>query len=111
MRVTTNTEAAVREMFQEKINQGIMTANDANRLYRYAYSNVLVTISNWRRRNAKPEAIEAAISRRIKAARMAIAQASSQDARARAQRDMVVAQMFAAVWKGMQADVAAYQDR
>jgi hypothetical protein len=111
MRVTTRTEAAARQMLQDMVDQGVMTQKDATRLFKYAYSQVVVTLGNWRRRNAKPEAIEEAIGRRIKAARVRVVHAPNQNAKNLAHRDLIVALMFQAVWNGMQEDVAAYSGR
>lgn len=110
-RVMTNTETAARQMLQDKVNKGVMTQNDATRLFKYAYPTVVATLGNWRQKNATDEAIEQAINRRIRGARLRYAQARVQNNRNLAARDLVVGQMFAAVWKGMQDDVAAYQDR
>lgn len=109
MRVMARTETAAREMLADKVHQGLMTPQDASRLFNYAFSQVVATLGNWRHRNATNQAIEAAIGRRIRAARTALAQAPTQNKRNLAARDLIVAQMFAAVWKGMQDDVAAYQ--
>jgi hypothetical protein len=111
MRVIAHTEAAARQMLHDRVKQGIMTENDANRLFRYAFPTVLATLGNWRRKEIKDAAIEAAIDRRIRAARLRISYATKQNDRNLAQRDLVVAQMFSAVWHGMQEDVQTYSGR
>lgn len=111
MRVMARTETAAREMLQLKVQQNVMTQADATRLFRYAFPTVVATIGNWRRHEYTPEAIEQAIALRAEDARLRLRQARVQNQKNLAARDLVVAQMFSAVWQGMQQDVAAYEDR
>lgn len=111
MRVIANTETSVRNLLQEKVRSGLMTQADADRLFRWGFRIVTETIANWRRREATPEAIAGAISRREQIAKTRYAKSIPGNSRHLAARDLILAQMFDAAWKGMQKDVAAYKIR
>jgi hypothetical protein len=111
VRVLTNTETAAREMLDTKVQQGLMTEADAIRLFNWGFRIALTTLGNWRHRNATPEAIEDAISRRTQAAKMRRATARTQNQKHLAARDLVLAELFNAVWQGMQRDAAVYATR
>jgi hypothetical protein len=110
MRVIANTETAARNMLAEKVEQGVMTAADSERLFNWGFRIVLQTIGNWRLRNATDEAIANAILRRKRAAKLHFVQANTQNKRNLGAREMILAQMFEVVWQGMQQDAARYQN-
>lgn len=112
MRALTNTETAVRELLAAKVKQGQMTEADAVRLYNWGFRIALTTIGNLRnRREAGDAVITDFIQRKVHAAKTSIRLAPTLRAQNIGARDLLLAQMYAAVWKGMQQDVAAYQSR
>lgn len=110
MRTLHNAETAVRDLLGEKINKGQMTPQDAERLYRWGFRIALTTIGNFRHRRLSDETIEETIRRKKLVARTALAHAATINAKNLAARELILAEMFGAVWTGMQQDVRAYQD-
>jgi hypothetical protein len=110
MRVTNNTEAAVRELLATKLNQRQITQADARHLGSEGFRAISQTIGNWRLREATDAQITDAIRRRMLAAKLHRQQARTQADRAKALQELTIAQMYKVIWEGMQADVAAYQN-
>lgn len=111
MRALANTETAVRELLTTKVKQGQMTEGDAVRLFNWGFRIAVTTIGNLRHRKADDDQINAFIQRKVRDAKTAIRTARTLQAQNLGARDLLLAQMYAVVWTGMQADVAAYQSR
>lgn len=109
MRVLAHTETAVRDLLAEKVEQGNLTPADANRLFNWGFRIVTQTIGNWRRNEHNADQINEAIQRKHLQAKRALVTAATANARNLACRDLLLAQMFTAAWKGMQQDVNAYK--
>ena len=109
MRVTANTDSAVRDLLAEKIAMRQVDHKEAVRLFTTGYRTIAATIANWRHRNATDEAITEAIARRMHAAKLRRAGARTEAARKMALTELTIAQMYEVIWQGMQQDVAAYQ--
>jgi hypothetical protein len=109
MRALAHSEAAVRELLEAKVRQGQMTERDAVRLFNWGFRTAITVIGNLRTRKADDDQINAFIQRKIRDAKTAIRTARTLQAQNMGAREFLLAQMYAAVWRGMQEDVAAYQ--
>lgn len=109
MRVLANAETSAWNLLNEKVAQGQMTERDSVRIFNWGFRTATATIANWRHRSTDTDIIDTAIQRKMQTAKLRIAQARTQNGKNLAARELILAQMFDAVWRGMQKDVAVYQ--
>jgi len=92
-----NAQRAGLELLADKVVEGLITEDDAQELYTVGFRFITRTIANWRREGMSAEHITQSFEDRAataKARGRTLSQAS--------------AEFYAAVWKGMQQDLAAH---
>lgn len=104
------TERAARDLINRKVREGVIDRRTGNDVIRTGLPFVTVMLARWRREGTSPQWITDRFQAELTDAKARAAAAHDDDTYAKRQTAMAVAaaEMYLAVWAGMQADLGQY---
>ena len=101
-------ERAARDLLNRKVREGVMDRRNANQLINTGLPFVRVMIAQWRREGTSPQWLTDKFQSKLTEARKQMDSASNPIAERRAKLGIVAAEMYLAIWAGMQADLGQF---
>jgi hypothetical protein len=101
-------ERAARDLLNRKVREGIVDRRNANEILKTGLPFVQHMLAQWRREGTDPQWITDWFQRKHADSEQQYAAATNPLAQRMALTRVVCAEMYLAVWAGMQADMAAY---
>jgi hypothetical protein len=102
-------ERAARDLLNRKVREGVMERRTANQLLKVALPFVRAMLAQWRREGASPEWITGEFQSRLTKARQQLGTATTPATQLRAKTTIVAAEMYLAIWTGLQADLGQFK--
>lgn len=102
-------ERAARELLNRKVREGVIDRRNANSLLKEGLPLVRSMLAQWRLDGCSPEWITGKFQEKLTAAKEAQAAATSFVGKHMATGRVVAAEMYLAVWAGMQEDLGQYR--
>jgi hypothetical protein len=101
-------ERAARDLLNRKVREGVMERRTANQLLKVGLPFVRAMLAQWRREGTSPEWITGEFHSRLTTARQQLDAATTPAAEVRAKTAIVAAEMYLAIWAGLQADLGQF---
>lgn len=103
-----HSERAARDLLNRKVREGVIDRRNANQILMTGLPFVRTMLAEWRRDGCSPEWITGKFQGLRAEAEAKYAAADSLLAKRMAMTRVVAAEMYLAVWAGMQADLGQY---
>ncbi|MXM67040.1 hypothetical protein GR925_27325 [Streptomyces sp. HUCO-GS316] len=103
-----HSERAARDLLNKKVRAGEMDRATANQVLRIGLPFVRTMLATWRREGTSPEWLTEKFQAKQTEARKQMDAATTDFARHRATLSIACAEMYSAVWAGLQADLAQH---
>lgn len=101
-------ERAARDLLNRKIREGVMDRRNANELLRLGLPFVRMMLAQWRREGTSPQWLTDKFQAKRADAEAQLAAATNDFAERRAILAVVAAEMYLAIWAGMQEDLGQF---
>lgn len=101
-------ERAARDLLNRKIREGVMDRRNANELLRLGLPFVRMMLAQWRREGTSPQWLTDKFQAKRTEAEAQLAAATNDFAKRRATLAVAAAEMYLAIWAGMQEDLGKF---
>jgi hypothetical protein len=101
-------ERAARDLLNRKIREGVMDRRNANQLLKTGLPFVRGMLAEWRRDGASSEWIRSKFQTKLTEAQQLLAEADNDTKRRIARGRIVAAEMYLAIWAGLQEDLGQF---
>lgn len=101
-------ERAARDLLNRKVREGLMDRRNANDLLKTGLPFVRAMIAQWRREGTSPQWLTDKFQAKRAEAEQQLATASNEFAKRRANLGIIAAEMYLAIWAGMQEDLGRF---
>ena len=101
-------ERAARDLLNRKVREGVMDRRNANEVLKMGLPFVRVMIAQWRREGTSPQWLTDKFQGKLTEAKRQMETANNEFAKRRATLSIVAAEMYLAVWAGLQEDLGQF---
>nr|WSX25529.1 hypothetical protein OG690_38245 [Streptomyces tubercidicus] len=101
-------ERTARDLLNRKVREGVMDRRNANELLRLGLPFVRMMLAQWRREGTSPQWLTDKFQAKHAEAESHLAAATNDFAKRRATLEVVAAEMYLAIWAGMQEDLGQF---
>lgn len=103
-----HSERAARDLLNLKVREGLIDRPNANQILKVGLPFVRMMLARWRREGTSPQWLTDKFQSKLTEAKEQYAAAGNDFAKHRALLGIVGAEMYLAVWAGLQADLAQF---
>lgn len=101
-------ERAARDLLNRKVREGLMDRANANQVLKMGLPFVRAMIAQWRREGTSPQWLTDKFQAKRAEAEEQLATATTDFAKRRASLGVIAAEMYLAIWAGMQEDLGQF---